>query len=121
MMINVNGEYMGNATTDIDGCFGFPSFNAELLAYERERESTIKEDKSWADLDVFAYYAEEELSTMYTPPFHLSLHPSMRRQSKQAARHTTTPQNQQNNGKTRRSDQISWCDCHAVFERVRSR
>lgn len=45
MMINVNGEYMGNATTDIDGCFGFPSFNAELLAYERERERERVYDK----------------------------------------------------------------------------
>lgn len=52
--ISANGAYMGNATSDVEGCFDFQSFNAEPIAYEKE--SAYKEGKSWVDLTVLAVY-----------------------------------------------------------------
>jgi plastocyanin len=52
--ISANGVFMGNVTSDVDGCFDFQSLKAEPFSHQKE--VVLQEGRSLMDLGVSAWY-----------------------------------------------------------------
>lgn len=58
--MSVNGIDMGNATSDIEGCFNFKDWKFESL--RQDRDSALKEGKAWRGEIVARYYGDDHHS-----------------------------------------------------------